>query len=817
MRAYRGRPSRGAGQGNSSNSVSHVAPSVNSATNSALLVCGWLGGALGNYTLPGGMTAGPAETDSFATTMRTAYQAIAASGATGTRTATHSVSCKATAVSVVVHGSGLTVQQTLSGTSETDDVTLTTSGSTQAGWWLLALHGWSRDTVANMPTAPNDSEGGWIPVADSGRIANADGSLHVRAWVRRVNNAGAQSVKFFGRRPEEPQSNNHAHLYVLSGVDSFSARFSQFAARFDPTYTPKVGGAYEVSQTITCGGILRRLDMGTSPARSPIAREVLSVPNSPFIVGYWPCEDGATATRFASAIAGGPAAVINGAVTVASYGGFAGSQPIPVLAAGGSISGTVPVMADGSFSWRHIMTMPGSGVANNQTLIDIFTTGTGKRWQVLYTTGGNLNLRVLDAAGTVLAQIGGIDFSAFIHNLRFLLAVDAVQNGANVDVTLTVRRVNADGTSGGADVGFSAGTFNAVTIGHPETWIIGASGALTSCAVGHAMIGTSSTFAFGMASALIAYAGERAGRRAARLCAEERIPFHPIGDLDLTQEMGPQQTAKFQQLLLDCQDADRGILGETRQDFGLFYLALSGLYNRSAGLTVNLATYNTESKNVDQVFRPVYDDQDLRNDIEVSRTDGSSARAQDLTSQAQGIFDTSADLRLFADDQLTNIAMWMLRQGTVKDYRHPALPLDLGANTGLIAAWLGYTETIRPREWLITAFGAPWTFDAGVYGTATVVSRYDSENSRLTGGPYAAGVTTLSVETDAGHALWVTGSGGPTFPFDVNIAGLRVTVTAISGAASPQSFTVTRNVDGIDKTLNTGDQVRLWAPARYGL
>ncbi|MET7949213.1 hypothetical protein [Micromonospora sp. NPDC005324] len=74
--------------------------------------------------------------------------------------------------------------------------------------------------------------------------------------------------------------------------------------------------------------------------------------------------------------------------------------------------------------------------------------------------------------------------------------------------------------------------------------------------------------------------------------------------------------------------------------------------------------------------------------------------------------------------------------------------------------------------------------------------------------------TSLSVATAAGP-VWTTNVAH--VPFDVNVAGERVTVTAISGASSPQTFTVTRAVNGVEKGHAAGTDVRLWQPLILGL
>jgi hypothetical protein len=68
--------------------------------------------------------------------------------------------------------------------------------------------------------------------------------------------------------------------------------------------------------------------------------------------------------------------------------------------------------------------------------------------------------------------------------------------------------------------------------------------------------------------------------------------------------------------------------------------------------------------------------------------------------------------------------------------------------------------------------------------------------------------SSLSVATASGFPLWTTTASD--FPFDINVAGMRLTVTNITGASSPQTMSVTPAVNGVQKTLTAGADVRLW-------
>jgi hypothetical protein len=72
--------------------------------------------------------------------------------------------------------------------------------------------------------------------------------------------------------------------------------------------------------------------------------------------------------------------------------------------------------------------------------------------------------------------------------------------------------------------------------------------------------------------------------------------------------------------------------------------------------------------------------------------------------------------------------------------------------------------------------------------------------------------TPLTVTADP---PWTTAPAN--FPLDVAVAGERVTVTAITGGSSPQTWTVVRSTNRIDKAHTDGTPIRLYQQGRYAL
>lgn len=118
-----------AGGGSASATSSHVAPSVIPTGDNSLLLCSWIGGgdvddatAVSYTAIPGAMTdqghqqgsSGP-----FHSALQAASEALASSGATGTRTATFSRAAVYASVSVAFAGTTVTLSDTFTDTNGT--------------------------------------------------------------------------------------------------------------------------------------------------------------------------------------------------------------------------------------------------------------------------------------------------------------------------------------------------------------------------------------------------------------------------------------------------------------------------------------------------------------------------------------------------------------------------------------------------------------------------------------------------------------------------------------------------------------------------
>lgn len=82
--------------------------------------------------------------------------------------------------------------------------------------------------------------------------------------------------------------------------------------------------------------------------------------------------------------------------------------------------------------------------------------------------------------------------------------------------------------------------------------------------------------------------------------------------------------------------------------------------------------------------------------------------------------------------------------------------------------------------------------------------KWDSADSTLNTG-YNTSATSLQVAFTTNR--WTTNAAH--FPFNIMIKREKMTVTNITGTTSPQTFTVTRSVNGVAKSHSAGEEVHL--------
>jgi hypothetical protein len=598
----------------------------------------------------------------------------------------------------------------------------------------------------------------------------------------------------------------------------------------------------DVWTPIEGAGILRRLGQGTALAPSPIYRATSRF--KPGAVAYWPCEDVAGSTSLVSAT-GGQAMLFTGAPSLSSDSRVGGSAPLPQLNSS-SWYAQLPAYTGTSLTVAWVMAVGPGGMPNGAVVARFFTSGSsGTRWDVIWnTTGPALELGAWDVQTGTQLMDPTLNTLSVTNGEVCCVSVTLQQSGAVIKTGFGV---------GTPATGFSTtqGTSGTRTLGKVTQIQVDTTANITDTAFGHLAV-----FSPGVAapvssagfppqqSSLSGNAGEAAGARFMRLCQEEGITPRTVGDPLTTNPMGPQGADTIINLLQSCADADGGVLYEPRDVFGL------GLRMRSSLMAQTpLAVLSHNGGQLAGTLEPIDDDQLIRNDVTVTRLGGASARAT-LDSgtlstldppNGVGRYPDTPTLNLQSDTLLINEAAWRVNLGTVDAARFPVVQVAMASNemvanptlaqnvqrldigsvltlTGM-PSWLppddvnllaqGVTETMSNFEFTISLNCSPAApYDVLVLDTPPF-NRLDTDGSSLGVGVNTT-ATSWSVATALGNPLWTTNAGD--WPFVVRIGGETVTVTAVAGTTSPQTFTVTRSANGISKSHLAGEDIRLARP-----
>ncbi|WP_393057746.1 hypothetical protein [Streptomyces sp. LN549] len=665
------------------------------------------------------------------------------------------------------------------------------------------------------------------------------GRIH-RAEVR--NGIGGTVVASPDFRAKAPGmagfTDSAGRVWSVTGTAGVSNRQYRFVGEIS-AWPPRwdVSGK-DVWTPIEAAGILRRMGQGKKALGSTLRRRIPSF--AP--LAYWPCEEDDGATLAYSPIAGvTPLRVSQPGWRFGQDDTLAGSAALPTVDGGATMDGSVPAPAVTPTEWSvHMVYSVDAAPASMSEFLSWRATGTVQRWQIQQMAGSAHIYGYNSADDLVVDQGVTIGPDVFEGWQRFHFYV--TQSGGTVTWRLDWN--NIGGPAGGIGSTYSG------TVGRVTQISTRFGSTVTGLRVGHiAVIPVATTAAYVQADH--GFSGETALNRMSRLASEEAAQLDLSwldGDTGLGSErMGPQRPNTLIDLLGEAEETDGGILYERLDRAALVYRDRASLYNQRVALALN---YNAKGE-VPPPLEPTEDDQKIRNDVTVSRSGGSSGRVVQDTGPLSvnpppagvGPYDEAVTLSLYDDTQPQQIAGWRVHLGTVDEARYPTIAVWLHAAPHLVdtvlaldigdrlqisnpPAWLppatidqhirGYTEVLDQFEWSLIfncAPAAPWR--VGVVGDA-VLGRADTDGSSLASAATST-ATTLSVATTSGP-VWVTTAAAPAdFPFAVTIGGEQMTVTAISGASSPQTFTVTRSVNGIVKSQTSGTDVRLTVPSIVAL
>lgn len=606
----------------------------------------------------------------------------------------------------------------------------------------------------------------------------------------------------------------------------------------------------DIRTPIAAAGITRRLGQGAASLQSALRR---GIGNEANLVAYWPMEDTEGSTTLASAVSGGVAMrILAGTPELAADDTIHGSKPLPIPALGAIFQGAVRRATPGTIVARVAFYVPPTGSLDG-TIMAVYASG-GILWELIYLAAAGGTLGMSGRSLSTFATVAPFQTThTGVNGFRWQAVMEIKTSGANIRWDLGTVNIDTDSGLG------TGNTVAASSVGYATQLVLNPERSHIDIVMGHPhVLSALPTNIYGLEDYVRGQVPETPGRRIERLAAEEGIPFLGLGYLGPLgpqsaaqlagyQGMGPQPIDTLLDTLEDAALVDLGMLIEPRDMLGLSYRTRESLYRQPAALAIDYSVLGS--------LEPIDDDQSVRNDVTVNRIDGSTAR-QRLESgplsvlpppNGVGIYDDQVDLNVQLDSALLQQANWRLHLGTVDEARYPSIALKLAhpafvASSELTRAALDLDQgdllTIsNPPEWVppdtirqlaqgftevITDTGlditvnctpaSPWEVAALDGG-----SRLDSEATTL-----AEDLTTtetdVTVTITAGSAPWVTTASHPgEFPFDIVVGGEAMTVTACTGATSPQTFTVTRSVNGVEKTHAAGASVRLRVPAVIAL
>jgi hypothetical protein len=746
-------------------------------------------------------------------------------------------------------GAGLDISGAVWDDDVTDINTYTASQSqTQVVVWSIALHPyWEPYDGGHVPRLarmafgadPDGDPAGWSWTDVSNDVYEDPGititagrrTAHGQADPARVSlvlaNPNGDYTPFLATGANYPHIRRGVPLQILIDDIGVNPPY-EIVTVFVDSWTPAWDASGNVAVVeVEAVGRLSRISQQASRVASPVrfATEALSP------VGYWPLEDASGATQLAEVIAGTPGTLAG--VTPAGDSTLPGADSLLVLSASstpGTIEGRVPTYATTTeWAWTWMLRIP-QAVLSTTTLLEWTCGGSAIRWRLTLGVGSPdvLTLEAYNAAGTQLLTSNTLLFDEAEYGSWLQWTVTAKQNGADVDWSY-------DWSDGGSGSG-KFGTVTSQTISNLTTWKVPPSSNLLDAGMGHLAAFNDADVNEGSIGIMMdGQVGESAPDRFGRLLTEAGIQFEYelIDDPDalVWQTMGAQSRSTLHELLREVNDVEQGLMHDAGSNGAVKLHLRETRHNAAVAMALDCL-----ADEVSPGFGPVYDAQQMANDVTAARTGGSSYRARDTDHIAvEGLYDESVTVNVESDVQLPHQAGWRVHLGTVAEMRVPRLVVNFRSAPHLTEAWIrgglntrttvdnlpaqfpqqfadlfieGFTMRLSTVDWLLEADCSPASpYTVGVLDSDSL-GKLDTAGSELASSATSS-ATSLSVATTSGP-LWTTDAGE--VPFDIRCGGERMTVTAISGGASPQTFTVTRSVNGVVKAHDAGTALSLWTP-----
>lgn len=675
--------------------------------------------------------------------------------------------------------------------------------------WQVEIGGWATDWLT----------GGYVGV----RSGVASGNSNTKPIVFSYDNFEVRDVRFHGELSDLRPRWDESHR----------AKWVEFEA----------------------GGLLRRLERGNRPLGTTVRRVIEA--NQANLLSYWPLDEEPNSTEGRLLLGSGSSAQYS-----TSIGGtlpFPTISPINICGKGALAPWLTPsnevknpllvvqmptTLSGATTTWTaHIVvsfdgTYNFSGVSSDG--LDVFTvlassttyaSNPSDQWGITLDSGQTEAILLRPDGGTTT-----VDPDLLFNGEPHLLTLQVGQVGSDCQLTAYVD---------GAVLGTLTQT--SLTNTNPTDSVFYSTGTNSKQrSIGHSVVyGGTGPDMGDLVDAIRGYVGETAGRRLERICGEEGIPFFSFGDLDDTVAMGPQYPDTLTEIIEECVRTELGLGYEPRGVFGFGFRTRFSLNNQDPTLSLDYS-----AGQVAPGLLPKHDDKDTGNYVTAKRRDGGEHTAIQETGplninnpwddpEGVGVNDNQIEVNVETDTNLPSVSGWIKHLGTVVEDRYPSITVNFRAS--------GITETktiqalaVRPGDRVVVEnLSAADIFDPVdqlVFGGTEVIftdkrqhelafntspaspyqtivldeDRLGSASSSLTS-DIAAAPSSFQVTTTDPMDLWTTDAGS--FPFDVVVGGQQMTISAISGTSSPQTFTVSDpSVNGVSRAWDAGTKVQIVNP-----
>lgn len=324
--------------------------------------------------------------------------------------------------------------------------------------------------------------------------------------------------------------------------------------------------------------------------------------------------------------------------------------------------------------------------------------------------------------------------------------------------------------------------------------------------------------------------------------------------------MGAQRVGPVIDLLNDIEKVDGGLLYEKRSASALQLRTLESMSSRSSWVTLSMGT----SKHLSPPLIPVPDDKNLTNRFTATRTDGGEfvvsldeGPMSTLPPDQGGIglMERGDTYNVATETSLPSVASYQVARGTIDQERYPYVTVELHRpavidTAGLISKLrdldigdqvtladlesngiyddrdllvIGISGTVDQQRHTMRLVTTPaellrvW-MPGATTSAATEFARADSDFTTLDE-DLTLSETDVTIEVASDRAFWVNSVSHPNnFPFDVITGGEAMRVTAgTAPAGQNQTWTVTRALNGVQKTHTAGQKISLYRPNYMGL